>query len=628
MIPKPETLERAGKARSAGLFARLAQGHPAADGMAVPGAVMARGKDAARFLHSQVTNEVEALAPGEGNYSARVNRQGQLLHFFSLHRLIEPEDAPPAYLLLLERNETRALIDDFEEFLFADDVSFTDVSDEYLWAALQGTQAERVLERSLTDTDGATAKAYAARNVAFASQPQLQAIVLNRSLTGDPGFLVALPASDPVAAKQVCSTLEAHARDAGCEILEEPALSEILEILRIEAGQVRVARDTRGRKCILPETGLEQQAVSYTKGCYLGQEVIARVRTYGALPFGLRGLVFECAQERDWPQQTALLERLPESGGALRVRDQSKPIGQIVSRTISPVLGYPIAFAYLDKAHRTPGREIDIEAEGGLIAARVSLLPFYNAPGRDERVAFLYDRAIRVFAQGHEERALGILEEALVLDPGFSDGYEAVGVILGRAERFHEAIDIFKRLEELAPEEPMVNTNLSLYYMKIGDKTTAEDHAAKAMQKSLALGSGIAVSDEEMETERREQERSDAERKQKMFGQVLEIDPEDEVALYGMGNALATLEQWERAEEFYARASNADANNSAVYLARGKVLEQLERERDAEAVYREGMEVASRKGDLMPLKEMEHRVLLLSGAHSGSQQQEAGGGKS
>ena len=69
----------------------------------------------------------------------------------------------------------------------------------------------------------------------------------------------------------------------------------MLELLRIEAGIVRVGPDTRGRKRILPETGLEQHTVSYTKGCYLGQEVIARVRTYGALPFGLRGLVLECA---------------------------------------------------------------------------------------------------------------------------------------------------------------------------------------------------------------------------------------------------------------------------------------------------------------------------------------------
>ncbi len=592
-----DILEGAAAARKQGWFARLDPSSEASSGIARPGAILAEGPDTARFLHSQVTNEVEALEVGEGNFSARVTRQGQLLHLFSLHRL----DAE-TYLLLLERDQVEPLIAAFDEFLFADDVKFSDVSHAYHWSTVQGDRAEGVL-RSAGLTGGEEAlRPFSIRRVAD------EGVLIARSLGGDPGFILATP----LASGSQTEALASAAREAGFEPLEGDALEAIAEIHRIEAGQLQVGVDTRDRKCILPETGLEQQAVSYTKGCYLGQEVIARVRTYGALPFGLRGLVFDCAPQGDWPAQARLLERLPPVGGELRVKGEAKAIGQIVSRTLSPVLGYPVAYAYLDKGHRTPGQTLDLELEDGVVAARIALLPFYSAPDRDERVAFLYDRAVRVFAEGREEEALGILEEALVLDPGFSDGYEAVGVILGRAERFHEAIDIFKRLEELAPSEPMVNTNLSLYYMKIGDKPTAEAHAAKAMQKSLAQGTGETLSDDEIDARQREQDLADAERKQKMFGQVLEIDPDDPVALFGMGNALATLERFEEAEAHYARAADADANNSAVYLARGKVLEELGRGSEAEGVYRAGMEVASRKGDLMPLKEMEHRALLLS----------------
>ena len=108
-----------------------------------------------------------------------------------------------------------------------------------------------------------------------------------------------------------------------------------------------------------------------------------------------------------------------------------------------------------------------------------------------------------------------------------------------------------------------------------------------------------------------EQQRADAQRKKEMFEQVLEIDPEDPIALFGMGNALAALDEWEPAARAYGKASVVEPDNSAVYLAHGKVLEKLSRAGEAEGVYRAGMEVASRKGDLMPLKEMEHRVLLL-----------------
>jgi folate-binding protein YgfZ len=625
MIPASNTLLLAGALRKSGFFARLARGDNNAAGLANPGAMLARGKDAASFLHSQVTNDVEGLAPGEGNFSARVNLQGQLLHFFSLHRLPGTSEAPAEFLLILERAAVPQLIAAFEDFLFSDDVTCTDVSNDYHFSTLQGPDAERALEAAAS-TDASSQwedfEAYAVRELKITDAAPC--LVISRSLAGDAGFLVAAPKRLGLAAEQFENRVEQAARDVGFEVLIEPELSQVLEIMRIEAGQFRVGPDTHERKCLLPETGLEQHAVSYTKGCYLGQEVIARVRTYGALPFGLRGLVFECAQQGDWPQQAALLERLPESGAKLYSVDGKKSIGQIVSRTISPVMEYPIAFAYLDKAHRTPGTQIDIrckEGDDGALAARVTLLPFYNAPGRDERVAFLYDRAIRVFAQGAEEDALSILEDALKLDPGFSDGYEAVGVILGRSERFHEAIDIFKRLEEIAPEAPMVNTNLSLYYMKIGDKTSAENEAAKAMQKSLAAGTGTGISSDEIDAQVQEQALSDAKRKLGMFSQILEIDPEDDVALFGTGNALSTLGEWGRAESHYAKACEVDPKNSAVYLARGKALEALDRLADAEAVYRDGMDVASRKGDLMPLKEMEHRMLLLSGAN-----QSTGGG--
>ena len=128
----------------------------------------------------------------------------------------------------------------------------------------------------------------------------------------------------------------------------------MLEVLRIEAGQLRMGPDTRGRKRVLPETGLEQYAVSYTKGCYLGQEVIARIRTYGSLPFGLRGLAFGAAEEA-----VQVLEGLPEEGEPLLLDDGTK-VGQVGSRTLSPTTGSAVAYAYLDKAHRTPGSELPI----------------------------------------------------------------------------------------------------------------------------------------------------------------------------------------------------------------------------------------------------------------------------
>jgi folate-binding protein YgfZ len=607
VTPSPNILELAREVRERGFFARLGAG--SAEGMAAPGAILAEGPDALSFLHSQVTNEVEALAPGEGNHSARVTRQGQLVELFTLHRL--PDGETPRLLLVLEQQRVDALLKDLDAVLFADKLALSAVGDRYSWTTLQGPSATAVLDELLPGS-GAWLDAMpdCGLNVADRDAP-VPWTLIKRSLGGDTGFLLALPRGDDASAAFELR-LEELATRHELTHLEEPALSEVLELLRIEAGVVRVGPDTQGRKRILPETGLEQQAVSYTKGCYLGQEVIARVRTYGALPFSLRGLLIrgEAPAGAD-AAGAALLDALPASGEALVLED-GKKVGQIASRTLSPIMEGPVAYAYLDKTHRTPGDRLRVQGASGPLDAEVVLLPFYSAPGAAERVAWLYDRSVRVFASGDEQGALDLLEEARRIDPCFSDGYEALGVILGRGERFHEAIDIFKRLEEIAPQEPIVNTNLSLYYMKIGDKELAEDESAKAMQKSMAKSAGRDVDTEKLDEVMSEQKRTDARRKKEMFGQVLEIDAEDPVALFGLGNALVVLEEWDEAARVYAAASAVEKDSSAVYLAHGKVLEQLGRDAEAEAVYRAGMEVASRKGDLMPLKEMEHRALLLS----------------
>ncbi|MEE3327777.1 MAG: glycine cleavage T C-terminal barrel domain-containing protein [Myxococcota bacterium] len=591
------------EAREKGYVARLG---PGGQGLADPGWIVVSGPDALSFAHSQVTNEVEALAPGQGNATARVTRQGQLVELLQVYRLMD-RDGHGELGILIPRSRVKGLLDLFEESIFADDVVLCDKSDAWEWWALQGPQASSVLDELFPRNAGSWSALPEHSLVSLVDGvTDLDAFAIRYGLAGDGGFLVGLAAGGETTLNR-SESIRASAVQVGLIELEEPMLSEVLEVMRIEAGVFRMGPDTAGRKRILPETGLEQFTVSYTKGCYLGQEVIARVRTYGALPFSLRGLTLS-SEELD---SEALLSALPDEGEALLLADGSK-IGQWASRAYSPMLESVVAFAYLDKSHRVPGTELDLQADAQRIKAHVQLLPFYRALGESDRVAWLYDRAVKDFAQGHEDEALAGLEEALRVDPSFSDGYEALGVILGRSSRFHEAIDVFKRLEEIAPEEPMVNTNLSLYFMKVGDKETAEAEAAKAVRKEMARASGHRLDETTLDSVLEEERRSDALRKKEMFGQVLEIDADDGVALFGMGNALSTLGDWDGAIAAYVRAEEVDSDSSAIYLAHGKVLEKVERFEEALAVYRAGMEVASRKGDLMPLGEMEHRVLLLS----------------
>jgi folate-binding protein YgfZ len=583
-------LDHARIARASGIVACVGPGEGA--GLADLGVLVAEGADAARFLHSQVTSDVEGLAEGGGSLSARVARTGHLAHVFSLHRL-----GATTFWMVLPEPEVAALRDDLDAFLFTDDVTLTPAPPRP-WLHVQGPAAPAALEAVFGPLgfepwaslpEGATRRVTRARAELSGAELPGGLRVLRRSLGGDAGFLLC--------AEGDLSPLVPALTAAALTALSPAAWSAALEGLRVEAGLPRIGPETAGKRRLLPETGIEQLAVSYTKGCYLGQEVIARVRTYGSVPTLLRGL--------RWPAEAPV----PAPGTRLAT-PEGRSVGHAASAGPSAVLGGTLLLAYLDRAHRTPGTHLTVVPEGGEpVTAEVVALPVHRAPDTASRVQQLYDRAVRVFAEGREAEATSMLEEALRLDPTHADSYEAIGVMLGRAGRFHEAIDVFRRLEEVAPDEPMVNTNLSIYYMKLGDTQTAEDEAAKGTLKQMQKGRGRTATEVDVDLERGKQK--DAERKLTMFRRVLLIDEADEVALFGAGSALLTLGRPAEALESLSRALEVAPNNAATYVLHGRALEQLDRPDDAVSTYRKGLEVASRKGDLMPLREMEHRLLLL-----------------
>jgi folate-binding protein YgfZ len=415
-----------------------------AKGLASLAVVLAQGPDAARFLHAQLTNEVQGLAVGAGNLNAKVSRTGHLESVFSLHRVQED-----VFFLVGESEQAPALLAGLDGFLFADRVELSVLKGE--WLHFQG---------------GASCELMPALEKEFDIRPTGKAWVIRRSLTGDPGCLVFGDFSAP--------EWLAAAKEKGLKEVPTEGYSPALEILRMEAGVLRIGPDLGERQHLLPETGLEHHAVSYSKGCYLGQEVIARVRTYGSVPRALRAVLVE--QE---------LSAVPDPGAPI-LNSEGKKIGIWASRCISSVASGSLVYAFLNRANRTPGNVLNLEGfEGRPLNAKVALLPLYRAKNTQERIATLYDRAVRVYAEGEVDAALAQLSEILQLDPAYGDAYELIGVMLGKAGRFHEAIDFFRRLEEVAPDEPMVNTNLSVFYMKIGDKQTAEDQSGIATQKQF-----------------------------------------------------------------------------------------------------------------------------------------------
>ena len=296
----------------------------------------------------------------------------------------------------------------------------------------------------------------------------------------------------------------------------------------------------------------------------------------------------------------------------------NKRIGRITSTCQSPTLNAPIALAYLDRDHRTPGETFTFTAEpdGPAFTATVQVLPLYETPSRKDHAYTLYDRALDMFQLDLDDSdvsAIPLLKKAILLQPEFEDAYEVLGVILHRHHRVDEAIHYMRHLAKLNPDCLMAHTNLSVFYVAKGMIEEAEQEKAL----SAVIGMNQATSEREakkLAQQERQRIQQEAEERIGMFEEVLEIDPDDPVATFGLGKAYVQLADYEKAIPHLQHATEVQKDFSAAYLDLGKCHEFLGNPDTARQAYTEGIAVASRKGDLMPLREMERRLKALDEA--------------
>lgn len=555
------------------------------------------GPDAATWLQTQTSNDVVALESGEGHANALLDRKARLQAHFTLHRW---EDE---YWLIVEREQAPHLLQTLDQHLFIEDVAIEDNGDGVDQLFVQGPRAT-VFLAAVLDTSEAIGSDHLP-GTAFGCHPlELlghEVLAFRISDTGEDGFLLVAEVGEGHGLLDALLTADSAF---------DPAVigPEAREILRIEAGIPRFGVDM-DRENRLPETTLERDAVSYEKGCYLGQEVVAKLRAYTSVRRALTGLAFA----RD-------ASGAPQPGETLLV--EGKPVGEMRSAIFSPTLGYLIGMAYIDREHRDPGSELTFTCSSlpNAATATVRVLPIYEAESRGVRAHRLYDEALGIFERDQEDQdvsAIDYLRESILLEPSFEDAYEALGVILHRHHRVDEAIHYMKKLETINPDCLMAHTNLSVFYVAKGMIEEAETEKAKAAVLQIKHNRD-ARNAEEIATAERERIRSEAEERIGMFEEVLEIDPDDALATYGMGTARMQLNEYEKAVPYLERATELQKDYSVAFLNLGKCLEFIGRTAPAIDAFRRGIAAANRKGDLMPMREMERRLRALNTSQSES----------
>jgi folate-binding protein YgfZ len=278
------------------------------------GKIRATGEDRARLLHAMTTQQVEQMKPGEGTYAFFLNAQGRILGDANLFCFEE-------YFLLDTEPETRQkLFEHLDRYIIADDVTLEDVTAVMATIAVEGPHAASVLAKL-----GAPIPETPYQTRAWGDR-----IVARVSSTGSEGFFVFLPASGrPELTDQLAGVPEASADDA--------------RRVRIEHGRPRYGEEITERY-LVQETA-QTHAVNFTKGCYLGQEIVERVRSRAQIHRVLRRLEID-AQE-------------PPAAGA-KLTSGEAPAAEIVSSVFSPALAKVIALAYVRVPFAEPGTELQL----------------------------------------------------------------------------------------------------------------------------------------------------------------------------------------------------------------------------------------------------------------------------
>jgi folate-binding protein YgfZ len=299
------------------------------------GNLLIAGEDRTSFLQNLISNDVHLATSHQGIFSALLTAKGKTLSVFHLYALSD------AYLMTMESVLAEKTAAHLARFRFRSKVTIS--TPRWGKLLLIGPQARPLLTSLLG-----------------VSPPPQSFLVQER----DPQLCIQQTETESILYCRE-ENLPAFYRtllEAGSSLTIAPVGQAALEIIRIENGRPRYGAEMD--ETVIPvETGLADTVISYTKGCYPGQEVIARIKTYGHVNKHLMGLALSGVA-------------LPQSGD--RVFNDQEEVGRVTSSVYSPFLKRPIALAYLKTAVAHAGQAVSVRIDETLTPAQVTTLPFYK----------------------------------------------------------------------------------------------------------------------------------------------------------------------------------------------------------------------------------------------------------
>jgi tRNA-modifying protein YgfZ len=305
------------------------------------GRIVVSGTERASYLQGLLTNDMVALKAGQGCYTAYLTAQGRMIADLYAYELGD------VMLLTMIGAVKDGVLAKLDQFIFSEDVQLGDATDTFAQIAVVGPEAAAGVASIVSGVSGDALRGMPEHGNARGAWAGGAIIVVRVADPGEPGF-------DLYVERAQAGALQAALLAAGVVELGDADA----EAVRVESGVPLFGRDM-DEETIPLEAGIESRAISFTKGCYVGQEVIIRVlhRGHGRVARKLVGLTLDG-------------ERVPETGEAIRGGDRE--IGNVTSAVLSPALKRPIALAYVHRDFVEAGATVRVGDQN----ATVTALPF------------------------------------------------------------------------------------------------------------------------------------------------------------------------------------------------------------------------------------------------------------
>ena len=332
--------------------------------------VILTGRDRLSFLHNKITNDTARLTPGQGCYAFLLNLKGRIVMDMNILH------AEEATLVELDRRLAPLFMQTMEKYIFNEDVRLLDGSEQLGRLTVLGPHAADLLKKAM-DAGVETLSEdfrHARRTIGKAT-----VTVFRNDLAGEPQYELIVPRDQLVTLWQILHEASAHEASGG--VNSAPELRAIgwsaFNTARIEAGTPLFGIDITDHYLPMETAHWYPRAVAVSKGCYLGQEIVARMHAHQTVARLLTGL------------RVSDSDKLPVAG--TDIRDNAQQIGIVTSSCLSPMLGNtPVAIGYVKKTYApiaapagatpAPPKQVELLAEGAHVQATIVPLPLWTKP--------------------------------------------------------------------------------------------------------------------------------------------------------------------------------------------------------------------------------------------------------